>query len=39
MTGAFTIIDARTTTSGIEYASDYSADFTARTLVDKGYVD
>ena len=34
-----TITDSRTTTVGLQYAADYSADFTDRTLVDKGYVD
>ena len=31
--------DNRATTTGIEYAADYSAGFTNRTLVDKAYVD
>jgi hypothetical protein len=34
-----TFTDSRGTTKGIEYAADYSAGFTARSLVDKGYVD
>ncbi len=33
------IIDSRSTTAGLEYNADYSAGFTNRTLVDKGYVD
>jgi hypothetical protein len=32
------IEDARTVTKGIEYAANYSAAFTDRSLVDKGYV-
>jgi hypothetical protein len=32
------IIDSRSVTKGIEYAEDYSPFFTARSLVDKGYV-
>lgn len=41
ITGATTITDGRASGSqaGIEYAADYSADFTNRTLVDKEYVD
>lgn len=35
----YTFTDNRTTTRGLEYAADYSADFTDRTLVDKEYVD
>lgn len=31
--------DYRSTATGIEYFADYSADFTDRSLVDKGYVD
>jgi hypothetical protein len=31
--------DGRTVKKGIEYAANYSATFTARSLVDKGYVD
>lgn len=38
-TGDATITDSRSTTTGLEYAADYSADFTDRTLVDKQYVD
>lgn len=34
-----TITDNRATKVGIVYANDYSASFTARSLVDKGYVD
>jgi len=34
----FTITDNRTTTVGLQYAADYSADFTARTLPDVGWV-
>jgi hypothetical protein len=33
------ITDNRTTSTGVEYAGDYSADFVARSLVDKAYVD
>jgi len=33
------IEDDRTTKTGIEYYADYSGSFTARSLVDKGYVD
>ena len=33
------IEDNRTTKTGIEYYADYSGSFTARSLVDKGYVD
>lgn len=38
-TGAFTITDNGTTATGIQYAADYSANYTNRSLVDKGYVD
>ncbi len=31
--------DSRATKKGLEYAGDYSATFTARSLVDKAYVD
>ncbi len=31
--------DLRTTATGIEYAADYSANFTDRSIVDKQYVD
>jgi hypothetical protein len=34
-----TFNDGRGTTTGIEYAADYSADYTARSLTDKAYVD
>lgn len=34
-----TINDGRYTHPGLVYASDYSSDFTDRSLVDKGYVD
>jgi hypothetical protein len=34
-----TIIRGAGNTAGIEYGGDYSADFSARSLVDKGYVD
>src|SRR6056297_401280 len=37
--GHFRFTDYRPTTRGLEYAADYSADFTARSLVDKAYVD
>lgn len=33
------ITDSRTTATGIEYAADYSSNYTNRSLVDKGYVD
>ena len=36
---SMTITDGRGTTVGLQYAADYSLDFTARSLVDKGYVD
>lgn len=32
------IIDSRPTTKGVEYGADYSADYTNRSLVDKGFV-
>lgn len=35
---SYTFIDARAVSRGLEYAADYSADFTNRTLVDKQYV-
>jgi hypothetical protein len=35
----FRIIDNRATPKGIEYAADYSANYTDRSLVDKEYVD
>lgn len=38
-TGGWTITDVRTTKSGLEYSGNYSAGFTARSLVDKAYVD
>ena len=38
-TGSTTFTDSSSTTAGIEYAADYSSDFTARSLVDKAYVD
>lgn len=37
--GNCTINDQRATAAGFEYSADYSATFTARSLVDKGYVD
>jgi hypothetical protein len=37
-TGEVKITDSRTATEGLIYAADYSADFVARSLVDKGYV-
>ena len=38
---SFLITDSRTgtTASGIEYAADYSTNYTSRSLVDKNYVD
>ena len=35
----FAIYDNRSTQKGIEYAADYSDDYTNRSLVDKSYVD
>jgi len=35
----FQFFDNRTTTKGLEYAADYSAGYTSRSLVDKAYVD
>jgi len=35
----FLITDSSTTPAGIQYNSDYSATFTDRSLVDRGYVD
>ena len=37
--GLAIIQDTRVTTLGLQYAADYSADFTDRSLVDKQYVD
>ena len=37
--GQFLLTDDRTTATGIQYAADYSANFTDRSLVDKAYVD
>lgn len=37
-TGGIKIADNRATPRGAEYTADYSASFTARSLVDKGYV-
>jgi hypothetical protein len=37
--GTWTLHDLRTTKTGVEYADDYSSDFTDRSLVDKAYVD
>ena len=34
----FLITDGRATATGIQYAADYSANYTSRSLVDKGYV-
>lgn len=39
MTSGFDITDGRSTTEGLTYSADYSADFTDRSLVDKAYVD
>jgi hypothetical protein len=36
--GSTTYIDGRGTTTGIQYAADYSAGFTPRSLVDKAFV-
>lgn len=38
-TDDYTFVDSRSTTRGLEYAADYSADYTDRSLVDKEYVD
>jgi hypothetical protein len=38
-TAAFVIVDGRDISVGIQYQDDYSANFTARSLVDKAYVD
>lgn len=38
-TSTAVVTDNRTTKSGLQYAADYSATFSARSLVDKGYVD
>lgn len=35
----FRITDNRVVPTGIEYDADYSADYTARSLIDKGYAD
>lgn len=35
---SFVVTDSRDTTVGITYAADYSAEFSTRSLVDKGYV-
>ena len=37
--GGAQFIDTRATPTGLEYGGDYSAGFSARSLVDKGYVD
>jgi len=41
LTGSTTITDARTGTTavGIQYGADYSANFTDRSLIDKGYLN
>lgn len=39
LTGTTTITKGAGNTAGIEYAADYNSTFTARSLVDKGYVD
>jgi hypothetical protein len=41
LTGTTTITDARTgsTAVGIQYGADYSANFTDRSLIDKGYLN
>ena len=38
LTGTTTITDSRVTPLGIQYAADYSASFTDRSLIDKGYL-
>lgn len=37
--GGFLVSDARATKAGIEYAADYSATYSSRSIVDKAYVD
>jgi len=39
ITGTTTFIDSRLAPRGLEYGADYSTTFTARSLVDRGYVD
>ena len=39
VTGDMILTDDRAVTEGLQYADDYSADFTDRSLVDKAYVD
>jgi hypothetical protein len=39
LTTANTFTDNNTTKKGLQYAADYSADYTTRSLVDKAYVD
>lgn len=36
--GPFVITDGRVAAAGVEYAADYSANFSARSLVDRNYV-
>lgn len=38
-TGTFTITDNAATATGIQYAADYSANYTNRSLIDKEYAD
>jgi hypothetical protein len=37
--GGLKISDLRATKAGLEYSADYSAGFSSRSLIDKGYVD
>jgi hypothetical protein len=39
LTGATIITDSRVTPIGIQYAADYSASFTDRSLIDRGYLN
>jgi hypothetical protein len=39
LTGSTIITDSRVTPVGIQYAADYSASFTDRSLIDKGYLN
>ena len=39
LTGTTIITDSRVTPLGVQYAADYSASFTDRSLIDKGYLN
>ena len=39
LTDNFSFIDKRLTPRGLEYQGDYSANFSVRSLIDKGYLD